>query len=91
MPLFRSRKSAAQALLETYLREINETPLLTAAQEKDLARLIGRGDTAARNTMVRANLRLVVKIARNFIGKGLDLPDLIEEGNLGLLLRCRGF
>ena len=91
MPLFRSRKSAAQAPLETYLREINETPLLTAAQEKELARLIGRGDTAARDTMVCANLRLVVNIARNYIGKGLDLPDLIEEGNLGLLRAVEGF
>ena len=91
MQLFRSRKSAAQAPLETYLREINETSLLTAAQEKELACRIGQGDTAARDCMVRANLRLVVNIARNYIGKGLDLPDLIEEGNLGLLRAVEGF
>lgn len=89
--LFRSRKSAAQSPLETYLREINETPLLTAAQEKELARRIWQGDTQARDCMVRANLRLVVNIARNYVGKGLDLPDLIEEGNLGLLRAVEGF
>ena len=89
--LFRSRKSSAQSPLETYLREINETPLLNAAQEKELARRIWQGDTQARDSMVRANLRLVVNIARNYVGKGLDLPDLIEEGNLGLLRAVEGF
>jgi RNA polymerase primary sigma factor len=91
MQAFRSRRSAAQSPLETYLREINETPLLTAAQEKELARRIGDGDSSARDCMVRANLRLVVNIARNYVGKGLDLPDLIEEGNLGLLRAVEGF
>jgi RNA polymerase primary sigma factor len=91
MQVFRSRKSAAQSPLETYLREINETPLLTAAEEKELARRIWDGDNAARDCMVRANLRLVVNIARNYVGKGLDLPDLIEEGNLGLLRAVEGF
>jgi RNA polymerase primary sigma factor len=89
--LFRPRQSAAQSPLETYLREIHATPLLTAAQEKELARRIGQGDNAARDCMVRANLRLVVNIARNYVGKGLDLPDLIEEGNLGLLRAVEGF
>ena len=89
--LFRPRKSAAQSPLETYLREIHATPLLTAAQEKELARRVGQGDNAARDCMVRANLRLVVNIARNYVGKGLDLPDLIEEGNLGLLRAVEGF
>jgi RNA polymerase primary sigma factor len=91
MQAFRSRKSSAQSPLETYLREINETPLLTAAQEKELARRIWDGDSSARDCMVRANLRLVVNIARNYVGKGLDLPDLIEEGNLGLLRAVEGF
>jgi RNA polymerase primary sigma factor len=91
MQAFRARRSVAQSPLETYLREINETPLLTAAQEKELARRIWEGDTAARDCMVRANLRLVVNIARNYVGKGLDLPDLIEEGNLGLLRAVEGF
>ncbi len=91
MQIIRSRRSSAQSPLETYLREINETPLLTAAQEKELARRIGDGDSSARDGMVRANLRLVVNIARNYVGKGLDLPDLIEEGNLGLLRAVEGF
>jgi RNA polymerase primary sigma factor len=91
MQLIRSRKSAAQSPLETYLREINETALLMAAQEKELARQIWEGDSAARDRMVRANLRLVVNIARSYIGKGLDLPDLIEEGNLGLMRAVEGF
>jgi RNA polymerase primary sigma factor len=90
MQVYRARRSA-QSPLETYLREINETPLLTAAQEKELARRIGDGDNSARDCMVRANLRLVVNIARNYVGKGLDLPDLIEEGNLGLLRAVEGF
>jgi RNA polymerase primary sigma factor len=64
---------------------------LTAAQEKELARRIWDGDSSARDCMVRANLRLVVNIARNYVGKGLDLPDLIEEGNLGLLRAVEGF
>jgi RNA polymerase primary sigma factor len=73
------------------LREINETALLTADQEKDLARRIEKGDTEARDQMVRANLRLVVNIARGYTGKGLALQDLIEEGNLGLLRAVEGF
>jgi RNA polymerase primary sigma factor len=82
---------AVQTPLETYLREINETALLNAKEEKELATLIGQGDTAARDRMVRANLRLVVNIARGYSGKGLGLQDLIEEGNLGLLRAVEGF
>jgi len=73
------------------LREINETPLLTADEEKSLSRRISAGDGEARDHMVRANLRLVVNIARGYGGKGLPLPDLIEEGNLGLLRAVEGF
>ena len=80
-----------QSPLETYLREINETALLTADQEKELAYRIAEGDQAARDQMVRANLRLVVNIARGYAGKGLALQDLIEEGNLGLLRAVEGF
>ena len=89
--LRRFRSEAVQSPLETYLREINETALLTADEEKSLARLIAVGDTAARDRMVRANLRLVVNIARGYTGKGLALQDLIEEGNLGLLRAVEGF
>ncbi|HEX3315225.1 MAG TPA: RNA polymerase sigma factor RpoD/SigA [Gemmataceae bacterium] len=87
----RLRSEAVQSPLETYLREINETPLLSADQEKQLAYRIEDGDQAARDQMVRANLRLVVNIARGYTGKGLGLQDLIEEGNLGLLRAVEGF
>ena len=85
------RTDLVQSPLETYLREINETALLTADGEKTLARKIATGDTEARDQMVRANLRLVVNIARGYTGKGLALQDLIEEGNLGLLRAVEGF
>jgi len=88
----RKRTTAAvQSPLETYLREINETALLSATDEQELAIAIGQGDTKARDRMVRANLRLVVNIARGYTGKGLGLQDLIEEGNLGLLRAVEGF
>ncbi len=87
----RKASSSVQTPLETYLREINETALLNAQEEKDLAVRIGNGDSAARDRMVRANLRLVVNIARGYSGKGLNLQDLIEEGNLGLLRAVEGF
>ncbi|GAB5440544.1 MAG: RNA polymerase sigma factor RpoD/SigA [Fuerstiella sp.] len=83
--------SRVQTPLETYLREINETALLTADEEKMLSRAISAGDASARDRMVRANLRLVVNIARGYSGKGLPLQDLIEEGNLGLLRAVEGF
>jgi RNA polymerase primary sigma factor len=83
--------SRLQTPLETYLREINQTALLTAQDEKDLSNRISAGDAAARDRMVRANLRLVVNIARGYTGKGLPLQDLIEEGNLGLLRAVEGF
>lgn len=89
--LRRLRPESVQSPLETYLREINETSLLTADQEKSLARQIGVGCTESRDQMVRANLRLVVNIARGYTGKGLALQDLIEEGNLGLLRAVEGF
>jgi len=87
----RKTSSAVQTPLETYLREINETALLSSADEQELAVQIGCGDTTARDRMVRANLRLVVNIARGYTGKGLSLQDLIEEGNLGLLRAVEGF
>src|SRR6058998_2154394 len=87
----RQRGPSVQSPLETYLREINETPLLNAEQEKELAYRIEDGDNEARDQMVRANLRLVVNIARGYTGKGLALQDLIEEGNLGLLRAVEGF
>ncbi len=83
--------SKVQNPLETYLKEITETALLTAEEEKELSYRISDGDASARDRMVRANLRLVVNIARAYTSKGLPLQDLIEEGNLGLLRAVEGF
>src|SRR5438067_6927355 len=85
------RSDPAQSPLATYLRDINETALLSDVEEKELANRIQDGDAEARDLMARANLRLVVNIARAYIGKGLGLQDLIEEGNLGLLRAIEGF
>jgi RNA polymerase primary sigma factor len=76
---------------ETYLQEINQTPLLGASEEKELGQRVEGGDAEARDHLVRANLRLVVNIARMYSGRGLCLQDLIAEGNLGLLRAVEGF
>jgi RNA polymerase nonessential primary-like sigma factor len=68
-----------------YLSEIGISPLLTADEEKHYSRLALGGDEAARHRMIESNLRLVVKIARRYLNRGLPLLDLIEEGNLGLI------
>ena len=86
-----TRDDAVQSSLDIYFREIDQTPLLTADEERALAYRIGEGDNEARDKMVRANLRLVVNIARSYGNKGLSLPDLIEEGNLGLMRAVEGF
>jgi RNA polymerase nonessential primary-like sigma factor len=70
---------------QIYLNEIGYSPLLSAEQEIDYARLIQKGDKIARDKMIKSNLRLVVKIARHYYNRGLEFLDLIEEGNLGLL------
>ncbi len=83
---------AVQSGLQLYLKQINESPLLTAVQEKELARrIIQNNDPEAREIMVRSNLRLVVNLAKHYINRGLSLPDLIEEGNIGLLKAVEGF
>src|SRR5688572_18561574 len=83
--------AAVQSGLQLYLRQINESPLLTADEEKQLARrIIHHQDMAARERMVRSNLRLVVNIAKHYVNRGLQLPDLIEEGNIGLLKAVEG-
>lgn len=74
-----------------YLEEIGVAPLLTADEEKTLARRAQRGDESARQRMIESNLRLVVKIARRYINRGLPLLDLIEEGNLGLIRAVEKF
>jgi RNA polymerase primary sigma factor len=87
----RRRKASHGSPLECYLTEIDAAPLLSAAEERDLALAIGAGDLAARDRMVRANLRLVVNLARQYAGKGLPLEDVIAEGNLGLLRAVEGY
>lgn len=87
----RRRGVASASHLQIYLKDINETPLLSADEERELAARVAEGDPAAREQMVKANLRLVVNIARGYLGKGLGLEDLIEEGNLGLLRAVEGF
>ena len=83
---------AVQSGLQLYLKQINESPLLNAAQEKELGRkIINENCPASRERMVRSNLRLVVNIAKHYVGRGLSLPDLIEEGNIGLLKAVEGF
>lgn len=76
---------------QLYLREIARFPLLTVAEEVKLARKIKRGDAEARALMVRSNLRLVVKIARDYSTYGLPLLDLISEGNIGLMKAVERF
>jgi RNA polymerase primary sigma factor len=77
--------------LQLYLRQIGEYPLLTIEEEVKLARKIKRGDNEARARMVRSNLRLVVKIARDYSNFGLPLLDLISEGNIGLMKAVERF
>jgi RNA polymerase primary sigma factor len=74
-----------------YLREIGKVALLTAAQEVSLAKRIERHDAAAKRQLIEANLRLVVSVARRYMGRGLPLLDLIQEGNLGLIRAVEKF
>jgi len=76
---------------QLYLNEIGFVPLLTADEEKHYARLTQKGDEAARKRMIESNLRLVVKIARRYLPRGMSLLDLIEEGNLGLMRAVEKF
>ena len=77
--------------LRLYLREISKTDLLTPQEEVELAARIKKGDKKARSHMIRANLRLVVKIAQDYSGYGLPLADLISEGNIGLMKAVERF
>ncbi|VTR92605.1 rna polymerase sigma factor : RNA polymerase sigma factor OS=uncultured planctomycete GN=HGMM_F09D09C22 PE=3 SV=1: Sigma70_r1_2: Sigma70_r2: Sigma70_r3: Sigma70_r4 [Gemmata massiliana] len=81
----------ARTAFSTYLSEIDHTPLLSAPEERELGARVLTGDAQARDRMVRANLRLVVNIARGYTGKGLALDDLVSEGNMGLLRAVEGF
>jgi len=77
--------------LRLYLREIGKVPLLTADQEVTLAKRIERGDADAKQHMIEANLRLVVSIAKGYLGRGLSFLDLIQEGSLGLIRAVEKF
>jgi RNA polymerase primary sigma factor len=77
--------------LRLYLREIGKVPLLTADQEISLAKRIERGDERAKQHMIEANLRLVVSIAKGYLGRGLTFLDLIQEGSLGLIRAVEKF
>jgi len=77
--------------IKIYLRDIQRTPLLNAESEKELAGKVEKGDRDARNKMIESNLRLVVKISKRYINRGLPFLDLIEEGNLGLIKAVERF
>jgi len=89
-PAERARYDSDTAI-KLYLREIGQVKLLTPQQEIELAAKIKKGDKAARELMIKANLRLVVKIARDYEGLGLPLLDLISEGNIGLMKAVERF
>lgn len=82
----KGRESSSYDSIQIYLREIGQYPLLTASEERELAKRIEAGDNEARNILARSNLRLVVSIAKKYVGRSPDLTllDLIQEGNLGL-------
>jgi RNA polymerase primary sigma factor len=77
--------------LQIYLQDIKDDALLTAAEERELAAAIASGDADARKRMIEANLRLVVRIARDYVGRGIPMDDLIGEGNLGLIRAAQEF
>jgi RNA polymerase primary sigma factor len=89
------RSDAAPALtqdpLKLYVRQIGDGPLLTAAEERELARRKDAGDEAAKRRLIEANLRLVMSITRNYVNSGVPLLDLIQEGNLGLIRAVEKF
>lgn len=77
--------------IKAYLKDIRPIPLLTPEEEIDLAKKIRKGDKAAREKMIRANLRLVISIAKRYVNLGVPLSDLIEEGNIGLMKSVEKF
>ncbi|MEX0326709.1 MAG: RNA polymerase sigma factor RpoD/SigA [Puniceicoccaceae bacterium] len=87
----RDLPSSEKSTIKLYLQEIGKTPLLKPSEEVELAALIQRGDSRAREKMIKANLRLVVKIAHDYSNFGLPLLDLISEGNIGLVKAVERF
>ncbi len=88
---FEGTQNESRDSIQIYLREIRKSPLLSSKQERELAKRIGLGDEAARNDMIESNLRLVVKIAKKYLHRGLALSDLIAEGNIGLIKAVERF
>lgn len=88
-----SRKASSGGSLDEYLRilDTDESGLLTVEEEKQLAQAVAQGDAEARNRLVRCNARLVVRIASQYVGRGLSLEDLVGEGNLGLIRAAEEF
>jgi len=85
-------RQSLQSELQLYLREIHDLPLLTPEEEKELGwRIINDNDVEAKDRMIRSNLRLVISISKTYANRGLPLPDLIEEGNIGLIRAVEGF
>ena len=89
--LEKENTAASEDDLRQYLHEIRIFPLLTAQEELELAKGCAAGDDEAIRTMVNSNLRLVVSIAREYTGRGVPLPDLIQEGSIGLLIAAQKF
>lgn len=87
----RRRDPQRSSLLQDYLSQFPDEALLSAAEERGLAEAIARGDRSARSRMIRANLKLVVRIACDYQGRGLALDDLVGEGNLGLIRAAEGY
>ncbi len=80
-----SNTEVSSELLKIYLKDVQKKKLLSIEEEKELAGLIKKGDKKARHRLIEGNLRLVIKIAKKYVGRGLHFIDLIEEGNLGLI------
>jgi len=89
--LRRETRETSRANLSTYFGEISRIPLLSREEEVALARRLRAGDEAAKTKLTESNLRLVVQVARRYLNRGLPLPDLIEEGNLGLIRAVEKF
>jgi RNA polymerase primary sigma factor len=90
-PENRDSEYLGERSLDLYLREINNTPLLNRGQERELAKRIRKGDEEALHKLVKANLRFVVSIAKQYVNQGLSLADLINEGNMGLIKAAHRF
>lgn len=91
LKISKSITSRESASLEKYLQEIGRVPMITAEEEAQLAILIQQGDKKAADRLVKANLRFVVSVAKQYQGQGLSLPDLINEGNIGLIKAAERF